>query len=412
MQYTALPNTNFKEPQFSPKSPTKDTSFFSPAMSHKIYFEPKKLEIELIQDESLFLYREREVEELEAEIVVKKLPNSLSKTIHIIDSVNSGVGRSEEKNIYTHIIKPLFTSLNIKYQHFKTESADSIAEFASNFQDQDATVIFLSGDTSVTEFINALNPAGSGPISIFPIPTGTGNSFALSLGLTDPIKSIVLLLQAEKVSPLYLFTADIPKGTRYLVQNELKEEVSSPTHFIVVFSWAFHASLVADSDTPELRKHGIQRFRIAAENNLSREQEYEADFLINDEVISGPFAYWVLTPSKKFEPTFDISPKGNIFDDNLYLIAFRTKPGDGNYIMDIMKQVYDGGSHVDNPDVIYREITPKDRVQLKLKGSKELLQRRFCVDGSIIALPDAKESSITIQVKDNTLGKWKLYILH
>ena len=91
-------------------------------MSHKIYFEPKKLEIELIQDESLFLYREREVEELEAEIVVKKLPNSLSKTIHIIDSVNSGVGRSEEKNIYTRIIKPLFTSLNIKYQHFKTSS--------------------------------------------------------------------------------------------------------------------------------------------------------------------------------------------------------------------------------------------------------------------------------------------------
>ncbi|CAD1811278.1 Diacylglycerol kinase catalytic domain family protein [Candida parapsilosis] len=383
-------------------------------MSHKIYFEPNRLVIELIQDDASYTYKETQVDKSDATTtVVKSLPKSLiEKGVYIIDSINSGIGRSDERNLYTRIIKPLFESLCIKHRHFKTENARSISEFASNFQDVDATVVFLSGDTSITEFINALNPSGSGSISIIPIPVGTGNSFALSLGLTDPISSIVRLLQTETVSPLYLYTADVPSGTRYLVQDEFQEEVVSPTHFIVVFSWAFHASLVADSDTPELRKYGIERFKIAAQNNLSREQKYEADLLINDEVIGGPFAYWVLTPSKKFEPTFDISPEGDIFDDNLYLIAFRTKPNDNSYIMDIMKQVYDGGNHINNPDVIYREINPKDRVQLKLKNSEDLLKRRFCVDGSIIALPDAEKNSITIQVKDNTLGKWKLFILH
>ncbi|KAI5949266.1 hypothetical protein KGF57_004865 [Candida theae] len=382
-------------------------------MSYKLYFEPKNLEIELVNNESFFQYTEEHVDKSDADTIVNAIPDGLNRGVYIIDSINSGIGRSDEKNIYTHIIEPLFKSLGIKHHHYKTSSASSITEFASNFQDQDATVIFLSGDTSINEFINALNPVVTGSISIYPVPIGTGNSFALSLGLTDPLKSIVQLLQVGKKSPLYLYAANPPKGTRYLVQDELKEEVELPIYFIVVFSWAFHASLVADSDTPELRKHGIQRFRMAAENNLSREQKYEADFSINDDAVEGPFAYWVLTPSKKFEPTFDISPKGDIFDDNLYLIAFRTKPSDDAYIMDIMKQVYDGGSHINNPDVIYREITPDDRVQLKLRNSQSLLKRRFCVDGSIIALPDDEEnSSITIQVKDNALGTWKLYILH
>ncbi|KAI5957392.1 hypothetical protein CANMA_004396 [Candida margitis] len=382
-------------------------------MPHRLYFEPRKLEIELIEGDTSYQYKEKTVDKPDTTTIIKSLPSSLTeKEVYIIDSINSGIGRSDKRNIYTHIIEPLFRSLDIKHEHLKTENAKSISEFASSFRNHDATVIFLSGDTSITEFINALNSSEGGSISIYPIPVGTGNSFALSLGLTDPVKSIVQLLQADKESPLYLFSAKLPTGTRYLVQDELQEEVTSPTNFIVVFSWAFHASLVADSDTQELRKHGIERFKIAAQHNLSREQKYEADLLINDELIKGPFAYWVLTPSRKFEPTFDISPKGNIFEDNLYLIAFRTKPGDDRYIMDIMKQVYDGGSHIDNPDVIYREITAKDKVVLNLKHSKELLKRRFCVDGSIIALPALEESSITIQVKDNTIDKWQLYILH
>ncbi|KAI3404619.2 hypothetical protein KGF56_002564 [Candida oxycetoniae] len=415
---------------------TKMTQQFS------LYFKSKKIQVDLSENETGYLLSSFEkdsivnnTESVSSSLVdiVEEIPFSLrANKVLIIDSLKSGTGRSDDKDISRSLIEPLFQLLEIEFTLFKTKTARSIEEIAKSLEPVNTTVIFISGDTSITEFINGLGKIQDDfkpvSISIFPIPAGTGNSFALSLGLANQLSAVAQLFKSTQLSPLYLYNLKLPQGSYHLVQNEAKNLINSNMRFIVVFSWAFHASLVADSDTPNLRKYGLKRFQIAAQNNLSRVQEYQGDVIIKsasgrEEIIKGPFAYWLLTPAQKFEPTFEISPRGNILENCLYLVAFRTKEeerkkdnsssGTGNYIMDIMTEVYDGGKHIENPNVIYKKINKGDCVNLLTKNSKELQQRRFCVDGSIIALPETNNHEIEIQVGDNKEEHgWNLYIIH
>ena len=47
--------------------------------------------------------------------------------------------------------------------------------------------------------------------------------------------------------------------------------------------------------------------------------------------------------------------------------------------MDIMKEVYDKGSHIKNPNVVYKKLDKNDKIQLKRKlqtfDSKKILRR-------------------------------------
>ncbi|CAK9440955.1 uncharacterized protein LODBEIA_P48240 [Lodderomyces beijingensis] len=401
--------------------------------SFAIYFKPKEVLLTLLHTDDHYSLQSEvkswdNVQTPDSTTVIDELPSFLSEgEVFVVDSVNSGKGRANETNLYSAIVAPLLERLEINHTYIETTSASSITEFAQNFNTPDAKIIFLSGDTSINEFINGLTlqkksqsqSQSAKSIYLYPIPLGTGNSFALSLDLTSPLQSVSRLLASKQASPLHLYNLSLPQGSFHLVQNSAGDVVeSADLKFIVVFSWAFHASLVADSDTPELRKHGLERFQIAARNNLSRTQEYEGDIIITNaksggkDVIEGPFAYFLLTPSTRFEPTFDISPKGNIFDTNLYLVAFRTQRNHDSYIMDIMMQAYDKGKHTENPDVIYRRINRDEQVTLLTKNSQELQQRRFCVDGSIIALPNVSSHKIDVQAAGNTVSGYELFVIH
>ena len=385
--------------------------------SQRIFYEPKQLSIEFGEKDSQYYFTSKSSLSPTQESILPNLPTYLTEKVIVIDSIYSGTGRTKEKDIYDHILSPLFQQLEILYELFKTNSSTSIVEYAQNIQvdsNANVTVIFISGDSSINEFVNALQPEKSGKISIFPIPGGTGNSLALSLNITNPIDSIIRLLQGKQL-PLYLYDVDFSQGSYYLTHDEKRDQVQSTgLKFLVVLSWGFHASLVADSDTLELRKHGLERFQIAAFQNLNREQKYEGDLYINEvgEQIRGPFAYWLVVSSLRFEPKFEISPKGDILKDELYLVAFNTKDNDKDYIMDIMKQVYDNGKHITNPDVIYKKLGPEDRITLKVKNSKPLIQRRFCVDGRIVALPEKDDNEIKVSITDNSQHSWKLFIIH
>lgn len=338
--------------------------------------------------------------------------------VYVLDLLRSGSGRTSESGVYGRILRPLLnTVLNIPHKYIGTKSWSAIGEFATSLaaKGKSITLVVIAGDTSISELLNALSPIDHAILKLLVVPAGTGNSLALSIGLTDEIAAVkkLVLYGENDVRPLNLYEALFPPGSYILQHDGTKLAFSLPLLFVVVTSWAFHASLVADSDLDEMRKHGIGRFKLAAAQNLAREQKYEGDFTISRQgAISthqnGPFAYFVVTPSKKFEPTFEVLPKGNIYDSNLYVVGFPTE-SDDKYIMDIMMEVYAGGKHVENDKVFYNLVEKDQLLTLQVKAA-DAMNRRFCVDGAIVMLPEL-EGEVTIRYHGPVANGWKVNII-
>lgn len=339
--------------------------------------------------------------------------------VYVLDLVRSGTGRQAASGIYSRILRPLFDSvLLIPHQYIATDSPSSIDTFAAslNSNGRPITLVVIAGDTSVNEFINGLSPGHQALVKILIVPAGTGNSLALSIGLTDEVAAVkkLVLYGETDVRPLNLYLAQFPAGSYFLHHDGTKSNVPSSLLFLVVTSWAFHASLVADSDLEEMRKNGIDRFKIAAGQNLGREQKYLGDFSVTRQGATtthhnGPFAYFVVTPSKKFEPTFEVLPKGNIFDSNLYVVGFPTEQDD-KYIMDIMMEVYAGGKHVENDKVFYNLVEKDQVIKLLVRDADVIEKRRFCVDGAIVVLPEL-EGEVEIRYHGPEANGWKVSII-
>lgn len=347
---------------------------------------------------------------------VKHQISHLDREILVIDSVKSGVGR-DKFNIFGDILNPVFNDLGIVSKYIETTSSDSIKEIGESLESKDYLVLLISGDTSINEFVNGVGnnnniKSNNANITIANIPLGTGNSFSLSLGIENDLQAVAKLFRGI-ISPLNLYTAELPKGSYIISQNEKIGPIEK-VKFLIVFSWGFHASLVADSDTPELRKYGLERFKIAAKNNLECHQEYPGTTIIGDnKTIAGPYAYWLITPSQRFEPQFNILPLGDLLTPNLYFVGFNSEHSTDNnkYIMDIMMEAYNNGSHIHNEKVKYELITPDQSTTLKLNHLTDFNQRRICIDGFIVLLPEISNDEIKISFSGSKVGNWNLSIL-
>ncbi|GEQ70570.1 hypothetical protein JCM33374_g4248 [Metschnikowia sp. JCM 33374] len=342
--------------------------------------------------------------------------------VYVLDSTKSGPElRTIDTSVYGRIIRPLFEDVfKVKHTYVATTSSTSIEEFSSTLESTGKPIlmIIIAGDTSVGEFVNSLSKKSSGKIKVFVVPAGTGNSLALSLGITDEAKAIqrLFLHTDENVSPFHLYEAKFPEGS-FLLQNTGRQKpLLGPVLFVVVASWAFHASLVADSDTEEMRKHGINRFKVAAHENLTRRQEYNGILTIEGEknkkiVHKGPFAYLVITPSQKFEPTFTISPKGDIFNSDLYVIGFQTE-NDESYILEIMKEVYNEGAHTKDERVFYDQVDNQSTIAVTLGRNQSLETRRFCIDGAVVVVPDNEENILRVGYHGSKVAGWDISIVN
>lgn len=253
------------------------------------------------------------------------------KYMTIINSKTSGKKRSSD--IYFNIITPLLQKFGMSHVYVATSSAQSIPNHAKSFTDS-STVVFLAGDTSVSEFVNCLEPHENQFLNLIIIPTGTGNALANSCGLTSIPKAISRMFLGSP-QPLANFRVEFPHGTTIVetaqdeqqsgsiyassniggnsINNSSDNSTSKSTsdknfssqtatpdqpnllqlynkgyfssmifHSIAVVSWAIHASLVADSDSPELRHLGEARFKKAAEDNMARPQQYHGKIVLGD----------------------------------------------------------------------------------------------------------------------------------
>jgi diacylglycerol kinase family enzyme len=380
---------------------------------------PPELKIHLVESESL---TEDVIARFPVRLSKSTLPISLAKesgednllNTHVVISTLSGTGLAP--GFFTNTVSPLLTSLDLHenedYRVHYTESATTITELttyiflprANNGINQ--RIILLSGDGGIVDILNSIMAIPHTEAYVEPIisllPLGTGNALAHSSGITKDNTLGLRALVGGTSKPLPIFEAAFSEGSRLLVDEGSKEE-ALPLHNsngqpilygAVVCSWGLHASLVADSDTAEYRKYGIQRFGMAAKENLfppdgSESHRYKARVSLGTKsgttfewkvIDRTEHAYVLATLVSNLEKSFTISPASRPLEGSLRVVHFGHL--DGNEVMRIMGLAYQGGKHVGEEVVGYEDV---ESILIDFGGREEDGRwRRICVDGKIV----------------------------
>jgi diacylglycerol kinase family enzyme len=337
------------------------------------------------------------------------------REVHVVVSILSG--QHKAKGYYEETLQPLLDQYGIRYITHLTRSSKTIIELCEEVfipnaqQGVKQTIILLSGDGGIVDIVNTFttilmrhNDDARRP-SIFLKPVicliamGTGNALAWSSGVAkDPVKTMM----KGRPKPLPSFKICFSPGA-HLVVNEGRERESlnlsdhddSVTYGAVVASWGLHASLVAMSDTVEYRKHGVARFKMAAEQLLREGHKYcgkvqwregNEDWI---DVSGNEHSYVLATMVSNLEEHFQISPETQPVDGSLRLVAIGAEPGEE--IMRLLGLAYQGGQHVSDPKVTYKSI---EGLRIEMHEPDEQW-RQVCVDGKIIAVAEGGWVEVT-----------------
>ncbi|SMN22306.1 similar to Kazachstania africana KAFR_0H00200 hypothetical protein [Maudiozyma saulgeensis] len=227
------------------------------------------------------------------------------ENLTIIDSIMSGIGRKPQTDFYQIVIKPVLNFSNIKHEYLKTESADSIETFAKRLKtNQNYTIIFLSGDTSISELVNNLPVLIDETtkirkfIKIVPIAMGSANALANSIGLGNPIETFDNFLHGMKRTtafPLY----------KVIFPNE-KQII-----FFIIFSMGFHANLLhLCTLDPKYSSLGVERFQLASTEILDNyDLNLKLEIKLAKKTIVSQFAYFALINTPNLEEKYIPSPQ-------------------------------------------------------------------------------------------------------
>lgn len=345
------------------------------------------------------------------QLIVRKndLPKHLQPEVEItvIDSIMSGTGR-ENRAFYKEILKPIFEELNIKHTLLETTSPDSITDFAKSIDlAKEQTVIILSGDTSVMELVNGLPVEKTGTknnVNLVLIPLGTGNALASSAGLLSEAIAVQKIFSIES-SPLPLYEVEFPEGS-YAPLLEDK-----PIHkllFSIVVSWGSHAQMVYHADSPELKKLGTERFKVAAGQIFQHELKYHCDILLLENEKEEKFShstnhrYSSILAVSNLEKLYRVSPDSQLKKNELHILDFGDIPQ--QEFLGLLVAPYQGRAHVDDERVLYEPISPEKKIALQI-DEEDPEKAIICVDGISVKIRDAKGKRIVVSfVKPESLS--------
>lgn len=347
--------------------------------------------------------------------------------VHVV--ISSRSGRGEAQQFFDVVIRKAFRAVGLEEQAYRnhvTESEQSITDlarivFLPRANDGiDQTILLLSGDGGIVDIVNVLLSSLQSPRYRKPaiglVAMGTGNALANSTGLNrGATRGLSNFLRGTPHS-LPTFTAIFSPGSEYLVDEgrgseplPLSDSGSAVVYGAVVCSWALHASLVADSDTTEYRKHGANRFQMAAKELLapsdgSEPHVYKGKITLIAKDQDGREAHHVLerpehmyllaTLVSNLEENLTISPDSKPLDGQLRLVHFGAVSS--AEVMRILGMAFQGGGHVKDKVVGYEKIDGL-RIDFNEKDSR---WRRVCVDGKIVKVSEGGWVEVRRSVRD------------
>ncbi|ELR03095.1 hypothetical protein VC83_03452 [Pseudogymnoascus destructans] len=330
-----------------------------------------------------------------------------AEDIHVVISSKSGTAKAAA--FFESVLAPALKVLGLgenEYQVVHTTSHETITELAEGTLREKAakgvrqTVILLSGDGGVVELLNGLVGAEVSStytrpaIALFPFGTGNAlfhSTHRLPTPPLSPLHHALTTLLLPTSRPLPHFRASFSSAS--LLTNEGRTATPLPNnelHGCIVASYGFHSTLVADSDTAELREFGDKRFGIVAQELLGAPHRYKAGLTITSRgkervVERERHAYILCTLVSNLEKTFTISPATTPLDEVMRVVHFDS--GSGEEIMGVMAGAYSGGKHVNRNDglVGYEEVEVLkiDFKEASVEGN-EGKWLRVCVDGLIV----------------------------
>ncbi|KEY71427.1 hypothetical protein S7711_05688 [Stachybotrys chartarum IBT 7711] len=362
-----------------------------------------------------------------------------SNEVDVIVSTNSGLKMSLP--FWQTVLQPLWATVTtavsqaepkssasgVPYNVLVTESAHDVPRFAKSLWNdkgkavKSRTIVLLSGDGGVVDLLNGSQDYASDPSSVVlaVLPFGTGNALLHSLQkplYKDPGPSpLVLSLRSlfkGASAPLPVFRADFSPGSSIVTFTDksktqstsdsdgpdLKKEETSVSHLYgaIVASYAFHASLIFESDTPEYRVHGDKRFGMVAQDLLRESHLYKARVDVARPGAPRPVplpeeehAYILVTFVSNLERTFTISPASRPLDGRLRLNHLG--PLNGDQVMAVMMAAYADGKHVDREEVRYEEIEQL-RVEMREEDDR---WRKVCIDGTSVEIPQGGHMAVS-----------------
>lgn len=264
---------------------------------------------------------------------------------------NPVCGEGKAKEIFDTTVLPLLerhgkTVDKLIVTENNTHAGTAVVEFLESTEG-DTTVVLGSGDGTLHEIINTLSAAelkgvrASAPPSALRfaiVPCGTANALYSSLfppttdqdPVTYLLKSLQAFIDNSKTTPLTLAISSLsyPPSSK---RTKPKVAISA-----VVTSTALHATILHDSEALRAEVPGIGRFKIAAQNNITKwynsyvkllpvpsvgvvqiydpgkkefvahEESHDDDPIVD---VDGPFAYFLSTVNvDRLEPAFRITP--------------------------------------------------------------------------------------------------------
>jgi len=206
-----------------------------------------------------------------------------------------------------------------------------------------STVILGSGDGTIHDIINRVRH----PLAFVLVPCGTANALYSSLFPgQDRLQSLRAFLDNKPTRPLSIASASFSSD-------------APPLLSAVVVSTSLHASILHHSELLRESHTGLDRFKIAAQQNANK--WYNARLLLSpipslavvqiydpssksfvtmtDHSLSGPFAYFLSTVNvDRLEPTFVITP-----------LARSIPPPPSTCDLVILRPLRDPSIHADTP---------------------------------------------------------------
>ncbi|KAI1459348.1 ATP-NAD kinase-like domain-containing protein [Annulohypoxylon moriforme] len=383
------------------------------------------------------------------EEVPEYLRSGPSRHVHVVVSTGSGTGLALK--FYNSVLRPLLNDLGIhaldssadlveqsksnNYNLVITQHANSVCDFAESLEgsSEDAiqhTILLLGGDGGVVDLLNARasvkKPATEFNLPLVAIlPLGTGNAHfhsrhrlasrvTTSIAPSSLVQSLRTLFRG-KPAPLPSFKAEFPPGSRIITVESSDKGLESHDNAIshlyggIVASYGFHSQLVWESDTPEYRKFGAERFKMVGQQLLKESHAYNAvvELSSGDEsqlrkLERDQHAYILVAMLSNMEKTFTISPASKPLDSELRLVHFGVVSGQKT--MEIMMQAYNEGKHIGmkwtNDDGKEEGVGYDEARVVKITTLEEDPRwRKVCIDGTIVELPQG--GSMIVKTEKN-----------